>query len=247
MNVTLVAWYGDQPTAVAAWIEATQACLTSLVPGFVPYRPAQVHATIVGLEGRREASGEIVSANFEALRGERRRLEIGALLERLSRGPLPMPIRIGGYAADGSPPFLSRGRHPYERSFFFAGDTAVAIGWPRDPARPQPLGRWRRELETAGALHKYHLTPDDLDDDLFFVLGRVRRAEIREDALARVTREVRERMADSPIEVVLAARALYLAGYVDPTLPVESTFRTSAIGADEALVRSLYRAPERRP
>jgi hypothetical protein len=118
MSVTMAACYGDKPPTLARFIETAQARLCASVPSFVPYGIRQVHGTIIGLEGSRlpESDG-LLNANYLALRGERRRADLPRAFDLVRRAPqLPLRVQIGGFLPGTQPPFLSRGRHPYERS-----------------------------------------------------------------------------------------------------------------------------------
>src|SRR5262249_37040328 len=133
VNATVVAFYGEKPGRLADFIAMLHERLGSaLGPAFVPYPPAQVHATLVGLEGERSrATGELVNRDFAELRRQRRIMNVAGALRRIASSPaLPLPIRIGGFAPDVDHGFASRGQHPYRRSFSVQGENVVAIGWP---------------------------------------------------------------------------------------------------------------------
>jgi hypothetical protein len=209
--------------------------LARLGPAFVPYRTAQVHATITGLEGARPAgSTRAVNANFLALRGEERVMDLPRVCALLATSPLlPLTIQVGGFAADGAYPFTSRGRHPHERSFAVHGTDAVAMGWPvAAGSYPDTLARLRRDLEPAGVLHKYHATPDAADNDFFFVLGRVARAGASEAALRAAELDLRALMSCTPVELAVGPAELSVVTYTDPSLPPESS-----VAQDLPLVR----------
>jgi hypothetical protein len=157
MNVTMAACYGDKPLPFARFIETAQSRLRASLPSFAPYDIRQVHGTIIGLEGSRLPGSDcIVNANYLVLRGQRRHMDLARAFDLVSRSPqLPLRIQIGGFSASEQPPFLSRGKHPYERSFSISGEMAVGMGWPDvDATHRAPLARLRRDLESVGVLHK---------------------------------------------------------------------------------------------
>lgn len=131
-NATLVAFYGEKPEPLAALIDAVQKHAHRLLGNnFAPYAMEQVHATIVGLEGARSATGELVNANYLSLRGEWRAMDLPRCLDHLQRTPLlPFTVRFGGFQNDAAYPFTSRGEHPFARSFTTQGARAVLMGWP---------------------------------------------------------------------------------------------------------------------
>lgn len=243
MNVTMVACYGDKPPRLARFIETAQARLGASLPSFVPYDIRQVHGTIIGLEGSRLRESDcLVNANYLALRGQRRNMDLARAFDLLRRSPgLPLRIQIGGFLPSAQPPFLSRGQHPYERSFSISGEMAVGMGWPHpDAMHPAPLARLRRDLESAGVLHKYHATVDAIDDDFFFVLGRVGQGDASKEALRSVTDELRASMSRAPTEVVVDLHDIHVVGYVDPALPLETSVSYRLPGLDPASLIALY-------
>jgi hypothetical protein len=243
MNVTMVACYGDKPLPLARFIETAQSRLRASLPSFAPYDIRQVHGTIIGLEGSRlpESDG-VVNANYLALRGERRRMDLARIVDLVRRSPqLPLRIQIGGFLTGARPPFLSRGQHPYERSFSITDERAVAMGWPHvGGTYPASLARLRRDLESVGVLHKYHAAVDATDDDFFFVLGRVRQGDASEDALRSVTDELRASMGRAPIEVVIDSHDIHVVGYIDPALPRETSVAYRLLSLDPASTIALY-------
>jgi hypothetical protein len=243
MSVTMVACYGDKPPSLARFIEGAQARVSASVPSFVPYGIRQVHGTIIGLEGSRvPESDALFNANYLALRGERRRMDLQRAFDLVRRSPhLPLRVQIGGFLPDARPPFLSRSRHPYERSLSISGETVVAMGWPHvDGTYPAPLARLRRDLESAGVLHKYHAAPNATDDDFFFVLGRMRPGDPSEDALRIVTEDLRASMARAPIEVAVNLGDIHVVGYSDPALPLETSVAHRLSTLDPASLTALY-------
>lgn len=230
VNATVVALYGEKPADLAALVLTLQDRLGSrLGPAFSPHAPEQVHATLVGLEGDRSVvTGELFNRNHAELRGEQRVMNVERLLQRIASSPaFPLTIRVGGFEPDVDYSFVSRGQHPYRRSFSIQGRDAVAMGWPwTDGAVSTALAALRRELESDGVLHKYHATPEASDNDFFFVLGRVDRSRLDEATLAAIADELRDLMARAPLELLVEPEDLTMVSYVDPSLPLDSSLQT---------------------
>ncbi len=225
-NATLVAFYGDKPEPLAVPIDAVQAHARQLLGNeFSPYAMAQVHATIVGLEGARNVTGDLVNANFLSLRGESRPMDLPRCLEHLQRSPLlPLTMRFGGFQKNAVYPFTSRSEHPFARTFTIQGTRAVVMGWPvAGQSYPPALAHLRRELEAFGVLHKYHAAADDLDNDAFMVVGQIRRTSGDDEAIRHVTDEVRARLAGLVAHAVVDTSSLRVVAYVDPALPLDTS------------------------
>lgn len=160
LNLTLTALYGEKLRQLAELIAFCQELVSAHVPnGFEPYEPAQIHATIIGFEGR-WIDGHLCNDNL-LQRGESRRMDIANALRFLQATRMPpFRARIGGYHADDDFGFKSFGRHPYERSFEIQTTNAVvAMGWPvAGSSFTNALDDLRRELLQFNVLHKYHTT-----------------------------------------------------------------------------------------
>lgn len=241
LGLTLVAFYGPKPPALAATIAALQSVLMRLGTAYEPYAPEQVHATVVGLEGRWQG-GALVSANFEALRGERRSMQLMAAIDAL-RARLPLRVQLGGFEPEVDYLFTSRGQHPYLRSFSLQPGRAVLMGWPCAEVGHAPqLAGLRRALELHGVLHKYHAQPTDADNDLFFVLGHVHGSE--PEPLARaVEAQARELLRGSPRSLPLNESDLSLVRYLDPSLPIASSEHCALPQLTAARLQHLLRPP----
>ncbi len=223
MNTTLVAYYGNKPPALAELLKAIQHQLADrLGSAYATYAPEQVHATIIGLEGRR-VGDRVLNANYYELRRESRVMGMSRILDVVApeSGLLPLQLRIGGFSNDAAYPFASRNRHPYLRSFSIQGDVAVAMGWPVDGDHfPLTLDRLRRAFNRSGVLHKYHRRPGDVDNDLFFVVGNVDRTRISEDAVRNTQHEMRRFLSSlEPLRIELGRENIAIVGYEDATLP----------------------------
>ncbi|HEX6747541.1 MAG TPA: hypothetical protein VF092_09660 [Longimicrobium sp.] len=239
MQATLVAFYGPKPAEFLKLIRSAHARIAAtLGDAFIPYAPEQVHATIVGLEGRRFAD-RIINQNYLDHRGEIRLVNPQTVLMWAQGLELTaIVVRIGGYAAARDYGFTSRGQHPYERSFAIRGGIAVAMGWPATPLR---LDEIRREFGGIGALHKEHRAEQDVDDDFYFVLGRVDESA-GSDLIERTQRDMREWLASTNIALIIDPAALSIVGYTDPCLPPETScaFRVADTALSGDVLLCLY-------
>jgi hypothetical protein len=219
MQVTLVSHYGAKDSASANLIAGLQTRLKRVLSvDFQPYRLEQVHGTLVGLEGSRRGNA-IVNQNSG------RDIDFEGFVAFLNTTMEPITVRIGGYRQDDRYSFSSRGQHPYLRSFSIQGEIAVAIGWPLlSDKGAKPLDNLRREFEKFGVRHKWHKTPADVDDDFFFVLGRVDSRRVTTAQLDAAADVMRALLASQcGIQVCITKETLRLVGYLDPQLPLETS------------------------
>lgn len=141
-----------------------------------------IHATIIGLEGRRQGDDRIVHDNLLARMAGRAdhhpvpAMDLQGLVDFFRHVRLPLHIRIGGVTPDDVNPY-DPDRRPFERTFAIRDDgLLVMIGWPVVPDRggfapvPMLLGL-RKYLERFHVVHKYHRQTSAQDNDLFIVLG----------------------------------------------------------------------------
>jgi hypothetical protein len=246
-QVTLVAYHGTKTVELSDFIRVCQDKLAGrLLSGFRPYDIEQVHGTIIGLEGDRIGE-EILNKNFQILRGEKKSMDIDQILDFLrSTDALPIQIRIGGFRPYDKYPFNSRGQHPYFRSFSVQGQIAVAMGWPVIAEQyPNSLHKLRWELQKFNILHKYHKHPDDVDNDFFFVLGRVDRDSIKDIVIQEVEETLRAYLAGlRPIVIPVGKEQLSIVGYLDPQLPTATSISFSLTDKelDGKRIRNLYLA-----
>jgi hypothetical protein len=217
-RATLAAFYGEKPAALARYFGAIQQLVASRVSAFEPYALAQIHATLVGLEGHLVLRRDVVlNANYLAARGRMRIVRARRLLDPIRA--MSWQLQLGGYEPAQGYPFTSRGLHPYARAFSIQAGKVVLIGW---PSATGAVARLRRQLEPAGVLHKYHAALDAPDDDdLYFVLGNV--SMTQPDALQQLTAAGRALVASQRLEVELRASDLKLITYSDTTLPLATS------------------------
>lgn len=246
MDLTLVAFYGSKTDSVAQLVETLQTELRShLGAAFSAYELEQVHGTIVGLEGRR-AGTAILNTNLSHKTGEPRAVNLGGLLRFLIDTPhLPLRIRIGGFDHSRAYPFDSRGFHPYFRSFALRGPVAVAIGWPVEgDTYPMALDALRRQCTDYNVLCNYHKEAGDIDNDFFFVLGRVDRESVTKDKAESLQNALRQLLSErEPLDIVVGRDQLSIVAYVDTQLPVASSVRYSLVQAlaEVEELKRLYR------
>jgi len=219
-QLSLVAYYGAKRAGLANLLDR---CRRTIVDGplgesFAPYRAAQVHATITGMESLPGSPGW--NRNLFEHRGVRARMDLSRI-DEVVRRRLPLTIRFGGFAP-GDRPFESRGQEPYARTFQIHATTGqvTLIGWPHRDGEfaPRLLEDLRREIErTCNIAPKY-----DRDNDLYLVLGTLSGPVPQEDASA-VERAVRDRLRDHPVDILIRREDLSIVRYEEPTLDPAST------------------------
>ena len=233
MNLTLVALYGPKPRPLADLVSAIQTeLINQLGDTFAPYALDQIHATLVGLEGYRTKAG-ILNSNLLDTAGSTSPMDLEGLFHFLLNTPiLPLNIRIGGFHRSDAYPFTSRGQHPYTRSFRLHHREAVVIGWPvNNDKYPMSLDRLRRCCIGYHVQHKYHQTAGDTDNDLFLVLGRLRRDCLTLDEYAAVQNNIRELLSlRQPLDFAIGVESLSVVAYEDRTLPTNSSYSYTLTG-----------------
>jgi hypothetical protein len=215
MQITLVAHYGDKPVALSDLVGRLHGRLHDLLgPVFRPYELEQVHGTVIGLEGCRQGD-QLKNQNSGEM------MNLDGLVAFL-RGPQfrSITVQVGGFQQDAQYPFRSRRTHPYLRSFSVQDEIAVAMGWPREAdGFPNSLDRLRRAFQEFGVRHKWHRTEDEIDNDLFFVLGTLDRRTIDPALLESSIHIIRSELASSGETLLEINRGtLQLVGYVDTQL-----------------------------
>jgi hypothetical protein len=223
-RATVVAFYGGLPDELGALVARLQEmAATHLGPIFVARAPAQVHATVIGLETAPTPAAP-----------DRSRFDAGPLLAHLvaTFAEHPLDIRFGG-AARGDARWPSRGASRYQRSFLCGPAGLVLIGWPVARAGgetvPLPtLATIRRGCEPFGARHRYHVEPGSEDPDAYLVIGRLTAPP--GPAAADLADAVRSELAAAPVRVRLGPEQLSLVEYTDTALPLASSRRRPLIG-----------------
>jgi len=195
---TVVAWYDTLPDDLALLVGQVQASAGRLLgDAFTARDPAQVHATVIGVER--------AAAPFD--------LSPLAAHLRAALSP-PWTIRFGGFPA-GDRRLLSRGLSLHDRTFGVYGDKVVLVGWPVVAGAPQrTLADARLSCADLGVTHRYGLDPD-----VYLVVGDVTSTA----GAGRLEAAVRSELASAAVRVPLAAPDLCLVTYDDPALPRAST------------------------
>jgi hypothetical protein len=218
-QLTLVSHYGAKPPAFARLLEQLLGILRArLGNNFHPYTLEQVHGTIVGLEGTRTGAG-VRNENLFRLRGEERPIDFAALLDFVRNKFPTLHIQVGAFPRERDFGFLSQCEHPFFRSSSIRNGIAVAMGWPMNARRASnALDDVRRAFLQCGVLHKWHQRPDAIDNDFFFVLGRV--ADAPPESCAAAEAALREELAAMPpLLLPVSSDHLSFVAYDDPQLP----------------------------
>jgi hypothetical protein len=243
MQLTLVSHYGEKPAEFARLVGELQGSLAwSLGDCFCPYEVPQVHGTIIGLEGT-QAGGCVRSENFLRYRNETRFIDFAGLLHFLRTDFTGFKVRVGGFDVGEDYGFTSQGRHPFVRSFSLQQEIAVAMGWPiQNEKFSSALDQLRRQMQRFGLLHKWHRKADDVDNDFFFVLGRLD-GVLSEERRWATEQELREQLGRrEPFLLPINRDALSFVAYRDPQLPLASSriFRIASADLTPAVLSAVY-------
>jgi hypothetical protein len=199
--VSAVALYGPKAEPLRGRLADVQSLITvHLGDGFRPYSLEQIHATLIAFNGVTDPeTGALINEYYLEHTGARRAMDFQRAMRILAgQFAQPVRVRIGGYRQDEETAFRSRGQHPYYRTFSTAAGSAfVLIGWPVTPG--VSLNRLRRDMNSAGLLHRYHQHDDDIDDDLHLVVGHHYGAPAA--AVERAVSAVRGKLAADPIDI----------------------------------------------
>ena len=229
-NVSLVAFYGEKPNQLQGIIEKLQTHLAShqlLQNKFIPYQMEQVHGTIIGCEGLRE-NGAVISQWFQVRRGEIRTIDFAGVINYLQQQiKLPLTICFGGYHRHLEYNFLSRGQHLGDRSFQLQSAAKqtipVLIGWSwQDQAVTLAIDNLRRSFQRFNLLHKYHATPEAVDNDFYLRLGTID-AQLTITEADLIAKEIRHLLEDSPIHISIDLNNLAFVQYQDLQLSPATT------------------------
>lgn len=201
--ISAVAFYGPKAGPLREFLTGVQARIAAEIgPAFLPYSLEQIHATLIALDGDRDPeTGTVVNTFYLIHQGRRVEMNLPQAMDiLLRRFERPLPVRLGGFAAEQRVPFTSRGWHLFDRAFSVQGNAFVLVGWPAasltGPATP--LDDLRREMTEANVLHRYYASERAADNDLHMVVGH--HADAPADALARAQVAVRDQLAAHPFE-----------------------------------------------
>lgn len=247
MDLTLVAYYGEKPSAFSELVEAVQNKIRESLPphSFFAYEPRQVHATIIGLEGRR-LGGHVLNTNYVERRHELHAMNFPRFFHILKHSRvLPFSVNISGYKEVEAYPFTSRDLHPYLRCFSIQGEIAVVIGWPYDGNHYlNSLHELRRSFQAAKVLHKYHGSPNDVDNDFFFAVGKFARERIDNIVLQQLCGKMRHFLSSTHTEPVEISRdCLRVVAYANAELPPRTSCAYTLDEAEAKIdeIRRVYR------
>jgi hypothetical protein len=239
--ISAVAFYGPKSGRLRELVTGVQDVIAGHVgDAFLPYAPEQVHATLIALNGVRDG-GAVVNQYMLELAGRRREMDLPRVMDILARRfATPLPVRIGGFRPDQAPPFTSRGQHPAQRSFSVQDRAFVLVGWPAASLAGdgRPLDDLRREMNTAGLLHRYHAHPGDVDNDLHMVVGHHGGAPAA--VLDRAVAAVRDMLAAGPADLAIGLPDVAIVAADSHTMA--PPLFVSAIPAREASVRAYLTA-----
>ena len=226
-NVSLVAFYGDKPAQLAALIQKLQTYLAnceSIKDRFIPYQLEQVHATVIGCEGLKTETGIISKWFYE--RRETKYIDIPGLTDYLQHQIVPITIRFGGYDRASNYNFLSRQQHLYFRSFQLSiaqtQTIPVLIGWSWDNNVTLAIDNLRRNLQQFNLLHKYHQTPEAIDNDFYLRLGTIDR-QLTSEEIEAIATDIRNLLEAQPLFIPITIDDLAFARYQDLLLTPATT------------------------
>ncbi|MGK7928207.1 MAG: hypothetical protein AB4290_23675 [Spirulina sp.] len=234
-NLTLVAFYEKKrdlkSIAFAELIQSIQKWIGEVLQPkgvqdtFVKYDRKQVHATILGCEGGK-TNGRVLSKWFWEKRTQQRYINCEQLLTYFRwYSNLPIAIRFCAYSPDTNYGFSSQNLHPYIRSFQIRDDkTAILMGWPyRAGQWTLALDQFRLGAQKCNALHKFHCSVSDVDNDCYLRIGYFTELPPKKIRDA-IEREVRTQLASmTPIYEVVDRTTLVLARYSTTALKLKTT------------------------
>ncbi|MGK7949715.1 MAG: hypothetical protein AB4368_13225 [Xenococcaceae cyanobacterium] len=231
-NVSVVAFYQDKPLKLKELINELHTYLSQtsiLKDKFQSYSLEQTHGTIIGCEGFKTEKG-IINRWFLENEREIRYMNLEGLREYLQKSDrFPLTLRFGGYQPYLDYQFLSRDRHPFERSFQLQMSAekiirAILIGWTEQKNKISfALDRLRRDAQKFNCIHKYYHSSKTIDNDFYLCLGIVK-AQLQPAEITSVQNEIRKILqAKPPIYIALAKKDLAFAKYQHPSLPIETT------------------------
>jgi hypothetical protein len=193
---TVVAWYDPLPEALEQLVARIHAVGEAFLgTAFVPRAPAQIHATLIGLErAARPFDPAPLAAHLHTVLAQ------------------PLTIQFGGFPRDDRR-LVSRGSPLHDRTFSVRDGRAVLMGWPVVDGIPSPiLADVRDGCATLDVTHRYGRDPD-----VYLVLADVA------EGCAPLEAALRAELAATAVHVPLSATDLCLVTYDDPALPRASS------------------------
>jgi hypothetical protein len=248
-GISLVAYYGKKPLALQQLIlELQQLLQETFAANFIPYQLEQIHATILGCEGIKTEKG-IVNWWFYFLRNETKYINYPGLFDYFfQENILPVNIYFGGYQPQINYQFLSRNQHPSDRSFQLqvAGKNTfipVVMGWSMDNnIIATQIEQIRRDLQQFNCLHKYHQSPQDLDNDFYLRLGTIT-GNFTSDLMVKSQQKINGYLQNATQSNISLSQAdLAFVKYQDLTLPITTTeiYALSYLNENRELIQQLY-------
>lgn len=246
INVSLVAFYGDKPLGLRSLIERLHIYLAThqlLQDKFIPYQIEQVHGTIIGCEGLKTQQG-IISKWYKERRQETKYIDFDLVNYLRHQVDLPINIRFGGYDRNFNYNFLSRNQHLYNRSFQLQSAVhntiPVVIGWSWENERvTSAMDNLRRQFQQFNLLHKYHGTPDAVDNDFYLRLGTIK-AQLSPAEIDSIAAEIRNLLKTSPISIPVNLNNLAVVKYQDLQLTPATTKVLPVEKITACQLRQLY-------
>jgi len=248
-GISLVAYYRNKPDNLNLLISEVQQQLQSIYgKDFIPSDLAQIHGTIIGCEGLSTPEG-IVNKWFYQHRNELKYADLSGFLEYFANTLLlPLTIQFGGYQKDDNYQFLSRGKHPGDRSFQLQKSSnnqliPIIIGWPITKQKiTTDLNQIRYDCQQYNFLHKYHQFSQNIDNDFYLRLGTITsQLSIAENLLAEtsIINYLQKRL---PILIELSYQDLSLVKYNDLLLFLNSTeyYNLKRINISADFINYLY-------
>jgi hypothetical protein len=259
--VTIVAVYGEEkPDQLAQFLSnLAERCRSEIrLAGWIRlYERAQIHATVVGLEGTR-CGDSVVQENLRARLGDAGPalpVNFEAMLEYFKSSISEVPVVVGGFRENYINPF-DPSRAPFQRSFDIRSDgLIVAMGWPHTNAAFTPyLVGLRKSLEALNLVHKYHIRPQDQDNDLFFVVGEIDAGRWKaasddernsaQGAINKLVTECRHDLSERRFTFSLGPRDFYVVRYRCTSL-AKVSFARRVTEIDAQTLLGLYSEPAR--
>lgn len=259
-GATIVALYSDdKPESYLNLINRIFDQFPTQTPDWLTkYEIKNIHATIVGLEGQSTGEGRVIHDNLFARFGgllDRKDLpgiNFQGILNFFKQMSWPIRIQVGGFSPNDTNPYDPQ-RSPFQRAFDIQDNgLIVMMGWPiavdLKSFLPTLLGI-RKYLECFNAVHKYHVRPQQQDNDLFFVLGSLdfekwqqRETEERnkiEQELIELRTKVRELLAKEPQIIEVSLQDIWVLQYFFTTLK-EVGLHKRLVEANDVELQSIY-------
>ncbi len=248
-GISLVAYYRDKPDKLSLLIRDVQQQLDNIYGNnFIPYDLDQVHGTVIGCEGLKIAKG-IVNKWFYKHRNELKYSDFSGLLSYFSNTKiLPLKIRFGGYQQDVDYQFLSRRKHPTNRSFQLQNSDnnqliPIIIGWSSiEQEITTDFNQLRYDCQQYNFLHKYHQQEHDIDNDFYLRLGTITNNSNNNHKIEAEKIIIDYLQKRSPTIIELSNKNLALVKYQNLLLPLNNTeyYPLEKLNIDDDFINYLY-------